>query len=93
MITLPSLFAAMAIAAFAMLNYRDHFVPEEINVELFHVEFVAAGFSHWLATIVCYSSVVVAFHPKFVCNETLQLMSPNKKVGTAAEFLRTHASN
>jgi len=83
-ITLPSLFAAMTISAFAMVNYRDKYVPDDVNVELFHVQLIAAGFSHWLATIACYLSVVVAFHPRFVYIETLQRLSPNKKLQPSA---------
>jgi hypothetical protein len=83
-ITLPSFFAAMTIAAFAMVNYRDDYVPHEVNVELFHVQQIVAGLSHWLATIACYLSVVVAFHPRFVYIETLRRLSPNKKLQPGA---------
>jgi hypothetical protein len=83
-ITLPSLFAAMTIAAFAMVNYRDDYVPDDVNVELSHVQLIAAGLSHWLATIACYLSVVVAFHPRFVYIETLRRLSPNKKLQPSA---------
>jgi hypothetical protein len=83
-ITLPSLFAAMTIAAFAMVNYRDNYVPDDVNVELFHVQLIAAGLSHWLATIACYLSVVVAFHPRFVYIETKRRLSPNKTLQPSA---------
>ena len=83
-ITLPSLFAAMTIAAFAMVNYRDDYVPDDVNVELFHVQLFAAVLSHWLATIACYLSVVVAFHPRFVYIETMRRLSPNKKLQPSA---------
>jgi hypothetical protein len=51
--------------------------PDDVNVELSHVQLIAAGLSHWLATIACYLSVVVAFHPRFVYIETLRRLSPN----------------
>jgi len=83
-ITLPSLLAAMTIAAFAMLNNQDEYVPDEAMIELFHVQQFAARFSAWLATIACYLSVVVAFHPRFVYDETLRRFSPNKKLQPSA---------
>jgi len=83
-ITLSSLFAAMTIVAYVMFNYRGEYVPDDVNVELFHVRQVVGGISHWVATIACYLSVVVAFHPRFVYIETMRRLSPNKKLQPSA---------